>query len=80
MSEFAVLLLHTNSAAYRAAKVLVDAGIAARLVPVPPGLGTACGLALKVAEGDCERAEQALRIVGLEIGALHRPVTRPEAT
>ncbi len=69
MKGSVVLLLRTNSAAYRAAKLLVDAGIPARLVPVPPDLGTACGLALRIADGDCERAAQTLAAAGLEIRA-----------
>jgi hypothetical protein len=72
MSDFAHLLLRTNSAAHRAAKLLAQDGVAARLVPVPRVLGTACGLALRVAGADCERAERALEAAGLEVTAVHR--------
>lgn len=80
MSASAVFLLGTNSAAYRAAKLLTLAGIDVRLVPVPPELQTACGLALRVADGDCERAERALEAAGLEIRRVHREATPRAAT
>ena len=72
MSGFACLLLRTNTAAQRAAKLLAHADITARLVPVPPELGTACGLALRVTGGDCEPARRVLEAAGLDVAAVHR--------
>ena len=43
--------------AFRAEKVLKDAGLACSLIPVPRELSSSCqGLAAKIAEADLERA------------------------
>ena len=45
MSEPGVILFHTTSAAFRAEKVLLAAGLEVKLVPVPRSVSSDCGVA-----------------------------------
>ncbi len=46
---FIVLIFHTSNHAFRAEKVLKQAGIACKLVPVPRHLSSECGVCLRLA-------------------------------
>lgn len=45
MSKPGVILFHTTSAAFRAEKVLLAAGLEFKLVPVPRSVSSDCGVA-----------------------------------
>ena len=47
MSEYGVILFHTSSAAFRAEKVLTEAGLAFKLIPIPREFSSDCGVALR---------------------------------
>ena len=47
MSEYGVILFHTSSAAFRAEKVLMEAGQEFKLIPIPREFSSDCGVALR---------------------------------
>ncbi|MBP7764213.1 MAG: DUF3343 domain-containing protein [Deltaproteobacteria bacterium] len=52
----AVILLESVSHALRAEKILKAAGIRCKLIPVPRQLSSDCGVCLRIAAADGERA------------------------
>ena len=67
MSEFAVALFHTTSAAMRADKTLRKAGLECRLVPTPRQLTSDCGIAVRFAVEDEGPVVAALEQAGVEV-------------
>ncbi len=67
-----VFLFHTTSAAFRAEKLLKDAGLAVKLVPTPRQFSSDCGIALQLDWSETERAQSLLAGVALEYAGLHR--------
>lgn len=65
-----VVLFHTNSAALRAEKVLVKAGLKVKLVPTPRELSSDCGIALRFEWADRAQVEAELNQASLE-GDIH---------
>jgi hypothetical protein len=66
-----VILVYSTSRALRAEKLLHTAGIESKLIPVPRHLSSNCGVCLRIAQGDRERAKQALEAAGLEIEGVY---------
>ncbi len=60
VSEYGVVLLESTSAALRSEKVLQQAGIQIRLIPVPRELSSNCGIAVRFAWEDQPRVAEAL--------------------
>jgi len=75
VSADAHALFPSTHQAVWAEHVLVAAGLAARLVPVPRHLSSDCGYCLRLAADQCARAEALLREAGVE---LERVVVEPE--
>lgn len=71
MSEFGVVLLGSTSAALRSEKVLQQAGIEIRLIPVPRELSSNCGIAVRFAWADREEVSRALDEAGVEPEGIH---------
>jgi hypothetical protein len=69
--KHAVVLVYSTSYAIRAEKVLHQAGIASKLIPVPRHLSSNCGVCLRIDRADKEAARQALEAVKLEIEGIH---------
>jgi hypothetical protein len=65
-------LFYTTSAAFRAEKVLKDAGLAVKLVPTPRQFSSDCGVALRLDWSEGERARALLAEVGVEHAGLHQ--------
>jgi hypothetical protein len=61
-----VVLFHTSTAALRAEKVLKQAGLAVKLVPVPRELSSDCGIALRFDWPEQEKVEGGLKDAGVE--------------
>lgn len=57
---YAVILVYTTNYALRAEKVLVEAGIPSKLVPVPRHLSSDCGVCVRIDQEDMERAREML--------------------
>jgi hypothetical protein len=56
MADYAVVLFYSTAHALRAEKVLSQAGLAIKMIPTPRQLSSDCGMALRVARSDRERA------------------------
>ncbi len=69
---FGLLLFHTTSAAFRAERLLKDAGLAVKLVPTPRQFSSDCGIALQLDWSETERAQSLLADVALEHAGLHQ--------
>ncbi len=70
-SRYMVILVYSTSYAIRAEKVLHQAGITSKLIPVPRNLSSNCGVCLRIDPSDAEAAEEALEKAGVEIEGLH---------
>jgi hypothetical protein len=61
-----IVLFHTSTAALRAEKLLKQAGLAVKLVPVPRELSSDCGIALRFYWPEREKVEAGLKDAGVE--------------
>jgi hypothetical protein len=64
-------LVYSTSYALRAEKVLQEAGIPSRLIPVPRHLSSDCGVCVRIERADQEAALRALELAGVEIEGIH---------
>ena len=64
-SSFGVVLFQSVQGALRAEKILVGAGIAHKLIPVPRQLSSNCGFCLRINLSD---RESVLRLLGDDLG------------
>jgi hypothetical protein len=71
VSKFGVVLLPSTAAALRSEKVLEQAGLAIRLIPVPRELSSNCGIAVRFAWADREAVEAALSTARVDYQAIH---------
>jgi hypothetical protein len=69
--KHAVVLVYSTSYAIRAEKILHQAGIASKLIPVPRHLSSNCGVCLRIERAEKEAARQALEAVKLEVEGIH---------
>jgi len=67
---YAVILVYSTSHALRAEKVLAQAAIGCRLIPVPRHLSSDCGVCVRIARADQEAARQTLQSAAVEITAI----------
>jgi hypothetical protein len=72
MSDYGVLLFHTTSGSLRAEKVLKEAGIGVKLIPVPRQFASDCGLAVRLEWARVEEAQSLLATARVEVAAAHR--------
>ena len=70
-SRFSVILLQSTSHAVRGESLLVRAGVDCRLIPVPRTLSSDCGVCIRVAPEDLERARLVLEGAHISIEGLH---------
>lgn len=71
MSEYGVILFHTSSAAFRAEKVLTEAGFDFKLIPIPREFSTDCGVALRFYWTQGNDITNALQAEAVDIAAIH---------
>jgi hypothetical protein len=71
MSRYGVALFHTNSGVMRAEKILKQAELDTKLVPVPREFSSDCGTALRFEWLHREQVEKILAEAKVEIAALH---------
>ncbi len=69
--EYTVILVYSTSHALRAEKVLGQAGVACKLIPVPRHLSSDCGVCIRVARADREAALAALAAHAVETEGVH---------
>jgi hypothetical protein len=61
MGEYAVIITHSTSHAIRAERILLSAGVEAKLIPMPRHISSDCGTAVRIRALDMEMSEQQLR-------------------
>lgn len=59
--EYIIVAFDSTHDAIKAETVSGRAGIAARLIPIPPEVSAGCGLALRAAPEDLEKVRELLR-------------------
>jgi hypothetical protein len=69
--QFAVVLFYSSNYALRGEKVLNQAGIQSKLIPVPRQISSDCGVCLRIVRADQDTARQALADAGVEIDGVH---------
>jgi hypothetical protein len=69
--EHTVILLYATSHAIRAEKILKQANILPKMIPVPRHLSSSCGVCIRIARSDREAAQQALQQANVEIESVH---------
>ena len=69
--KHAVILVYSTSYAIRAEKILHQAGITSKLIPVPRYLSSNCGVCLRIECADKEAAQKALKAAKMEIEGVH---------
>jgi hypothetical protein len=67
MTQYGVVLFHTTSAALRAEKLVKQAGLVCKLIPVPRELSSDCGISLRFAWEQAEAVQQLLRDAGVDM-------------
>jgi hypothetical protein len=70
-NQYAVILVYSTSYALRAEKVLAEAGISCKLIPVPRHLSSDCGVCVRIEQAEQEPALDALERAGVEIERVH---------
>jgi len=71
LAQFSILLVPSTSYAVRAENLLARAGIEAKLIPVPRKFSSNCGVCLRIAQADLDRALEVLKKGKLEPEAVH---------
>jgi hypothetical protein len=56
-----VIITHSTSHAIRAERILLSAGVEAKLIPMPRHISSDCGTAVRIRALDMEMSEQQLR-------------------
>ncbi len=69
--RYAVILLHSTSHAIRAEKLLHQASVESKLIPVPRHLSSDCGVCLRIERADVERARETLEASNMEVEGIH---------
>ncbi|MBN1955268.1 MAG: DUF3343 domain-containing protein [Anaerolineae bacterium] len=69
--KYTVILLYATSHAIRAEKLLKQASIPPKMIPVPRHLSSSCGVCIRIARADREAAQQVLQQAGMEIEGLY---------
>ena len=69
--RYVVILTPSTGHSIRAEKVLYQAGIAGKLIPVPRHISSNCGVCVRIERTDREAALDALVAARVEIGGVH---------
>jgi len=68
---YSIILVPSTTHAMRAEKVLKEAKLACKLIPVPRQIRSDCGVCIRIARSDRENTLQALRGAKLELEGVH---------
>ena len=71
-NRYTVILVYSTSHALRAEKVLLEAGIPCKLIPVPRRLSSDCGVCIRIEQADQEAALQTLEEARVETEGVHQ--------
>ena len=69
-SEYAVVLVQSTSHAMRVEKLLRNAGISTKMIPVPRQISSDCGACVRIQYGDVDAVRRAVKAAGIEIESI----------
>lgn len=72
MIEFGVVLFHTTSAALRAERLIKQAGLRPKLIPVPRQLSSDCGISLRFEWPHADEVQEVLAAGRVDTAGVHR--------
>ena len=70
ISEYAVVLVQSTSHAMRVEKLLRNAGISTKMVPVPRQISSDCGACVRIHYGDMDAVRRAVEAAGIEVESI----------
>jgi hypothetical protein len=68
--EYAVVLVQSASHAMRVEKLLHDAGISSKMIPVPRHISSDCGACVRIRYGDMDIVRRVVEAAGLEVESI----------
>jgi hypothetical protein len=68
--EYAVVLVQSTSHAMRVEKLLRDAGISSKMIPVPRHISSDCGACVRIRCGDMDAVYRAVDAAGIEVESI----------
>ncbi len=71
LPEYAVILVQSTSHAMRVEKLLRDAGIACKMIPVPRHISSDCGVCIRVRHEDVDAARRAVEAGRVEVQGVY---------
>jgi hypothetical protein len=69
-SEYAVVLVQSTSHAMRVEKLLRDAGISSKMIPVPRHISSDCGACVRICHGDMDAVRRVVEAARLEVESI----------
>ena len=69
-SEYAVILVHATSHAMRVEKLLHDAGIPCKMIPVPRQISSDCGACVRIRHQDMDAARLVVEAAHMEVESI----------
>jgi len=69
--RFAVVIVYSTSHALRAEKVLRDAGIDCKLIPMPRQMSSDCGVCVRILRSQARAVRLLLQGAGVEFEGIH---------
>lgn len=69
-AAYAVILVYSTSHALKLEKILQKTGVASKLIPVPRHLSSDCGVCVRIAQSDRDRAESLVQSLRIETQGL----------
>jgi len=70
--RFAVVIVYSTSHALRAEKVLQEAGIDCKLIPIPRQMSSDCGVCLRIQRSQARAVRRLLEAARVEFKGIHR--------
>ena len=68
--EYAVVLVQSTSHAMRVEKLLRDAGISCKMIPVPRHISSDCGACVRIECGDMDAVNRTVEAAGIEVDSI----------
>jgi hypothetical protein len=69
-SEYAVVLVHATSHALRLEKLLLNAAIPCKLIPVPRHISSDCGACVRIRIQDVDAVQRVVEAARLEVASI----------
>ena len=69
-SEYAVVLVQSTSHAMRVEKLLRDAGISSKMIPMPRHISSDCGACVRIRYGDMDAVRRVVEAAHLEVESI----------